>query len=94
MQIQVTEGSGDSLTITVTDQSSQGVFSGSSWSDTFTATRDINSIQFYDNYAGSVNNNNGYFNNLQVVPEPIGKALMVCCRSGKFDALLETSEDG
>jgi hypothetical protein len=76
LQIQATEGVSDSLTIVVTEQSSQGNFSGSSWSETFASTADIGQIQFFDNNAGSGGPNNAYFNNLQVVPEPIGKALM------------------
>ncbi len=79
LQIQVTEGSGNSLSIVVTEQSSQGVFSGTSWNETFTSTADIGGLQFFDNNAGSGDRNNVYFNNLSVtpVPEPITLALPI-----------------
>jgi hypothetical protein len=84
LQIQAAQGSGNSLTIVVTEQSGQGTFSGSSWSETFSSTADIGSIQFFNNNAGLDNPHNVYFNNLQVVPEPVNVALG--CFAGLFVA--------
>jgi hypothetical protein len=79
LQIAATEGAGNALTITITEQSSQGVFAGASWSTNFVTTATIGKIQFFDNNgAGNPGGGDAYnvaFNNL-VVPEPSTLALV------------------